>query len=813
MKTTLVSACRLLPESLLLALLALAVWFAGSDRLDGWNGPAGSLSNDLFVPAIALNAGLGFVNVEPAEVRGLREFLDFRVQKFDPAPLQNSRNVKSLHPFQEYHRYLIYSAACVWRVFGINWDAVKILILFYFFLSAACVYGICRLGMNALFSFAVALAFVHAQPVLWTLPILRDFVKAPFILALILLLGLTIRYRLTTLRYFLVVVVSGLILGVGMGFRRDMMVFLPAALFFLLVCRLRPGRLAAGRRLLAAVLVIFLFIFSGWPVHKALYRDGYVAAHDTIMGFATFSDHELGVITPASYEKHYLLNDLYCTLKAHDAARRGVTASPEEYKERCNEPEFDLEMKQAYVNAMVKTFPGDMLTRAYAAVVRLATAIVASPYPSIRFIESWGVWLVVAGLLLLAARNPVQSWLVLVLLCYFCGYTSIQFAVRHAFHMSFVPYFFAGLALQQLLLRGAGCLRNRRVCFSGEYFRDSGKKVFRSAGYCAVFAVISGVMVFAPLAAARAWQHKTVTTLERGYAAAPRTPVSHRAFEWDDRTLFVPEGGRDCHLCQTMGLIVDIETRLLAASFKQVNEPLDLKLVYEWDGRSWDFSAPAAFNLRETSVPGNLNYYFPVHETTTCTDWNHFVGISLPKAQAHFFEGFSQVGELEKLGLLVNMAVPEQEDRFIPAQCLQLPESGGVWSPYNIYQDFNPFLAEMEIRGLLNGGDSTRAVELAGEALDRRPRSIQFTFLRAEALMKQGETEEAFAEVRALLLFYPESFVLYARLNEFFRAHGGSELCCREWTAVLEGNPSSACARAYAEHACGESPPETAGGG
>ena len=40
--------------------------------------------------------------------------------------------------------------------------------------------------------------------------------------------------------------------------------------------------------------------------------------------------------------------------------------------------------------------------------------------------------------------------------------------------------------------------------------------------------------------------------------------------------------------------------------------------------------------------------------------------------------------------LLVNMAIPAEEARFIEAQHLELPAEGGKWTPYNVYQEFNP---------------------------------------------------------------------------------------------------------------------------
>lgn len=797
MVNKLVTAIRIGVELLFLVLLGVLVWRVGSERLDGWNGPAASLSNDLFVPAVMMNAGRGFVNVEPSSLPELRAFLDFRTQDFDVGLVRDTLENRPLHPFQEYHRYLIYSVACVWRIFGVNWDAVKILILFYFFLAAAFVYGICRLAMNPLFSLAAAAAFIFAPAVLWTLPILRDFVKAPFILALIFVLGATIKYKLNTSRYYCLAGAAGLLLGLGVGFRRDMVVFLPAVLFFLFVCRLYPGRMYFWRRPAAAVLVLALFILSGWPVHKALFRDGYVAAHDTIMGFSSYSDHELGVIKAASYEKHYLLNDLYCTMKAHDLASRGVTFSKEVYQRRCNEPAFDLQMKQAYVTTIIKTFPADMILRAYAAVVRMATAINASSFRPVRYVETYGVWLMMAGMILLAFRKPVQSWLILVLVLYFCGCLSLQFAFRHAFHMSFLPYFFAGMVAQQLLVLVADIFRAWRFRREGEktHLLKNGLKGGLKG---AAFVLVAGIMLYAPLAVARLWQSGKVAELRKSYVDAPQISLPYRTMTWNDRIIFMPQGGRACHLCQTDGLIVGIETRCMMAAFKQANCPLDLRIIYEWEGLSWDFSSLTNFNFEMPSKPTDFDYYFPVHETSTCTDWNRFVGLSLPKEQAGCFKGYYQVTNLDGLGLLINMAVPKCPEQFVDSQSLDMSGSGGIWSPYRIYDSFNPFLEEMKIRG---EDDPSRAETLARDALLRQPGSIQFTFLLAEALEEKGEREKARQECLALMELYPDSFVYFARLNQYFLEFGGVARCRDEWKAIVEQYPSSECARSYLEEA------------
>ena len=72
--------------------------------------------------------------------------------------------------------------------------------------------------------------------------------------------------------------------------------------------------------------------------------------------------------------------------------------------------------------------------------------------------------------------------------------------------------------------------------------------------------------------------------------------------------------------------------------------------------------------------------------------------------------------------------------------------------------------------------------------------------------MKEDLQQEALSEARSLLEFYPKSFVLYARLNQFFLDHGGPETSCREWHSVLEANPSLECGRIYLDSVCPQAP-------
>ena len=279
----------------------------GISSLHNWHGPAGSLTNDLFIPAIMMNAGHGFSNIDPTTVPELRTFLDFQQPAFNIQNIPENIESVPLHPYQEFHRYLIYSVALIWRIQGVTWDAVKTLLLIYLFLTCLGVYGICRLAMHPLLALLTVIAFSsltgRSQP---HSPILRDFAKAPFILGTAYFLACIVFKENTRAKFFVKVLLVGLLLGLGMGFRRDVMIFLPISIIFLFFGAIKGSHYAIGTKIISVLMLITVFVVSGWPVHKSLMRSGFLAAHDTIMGFSSFSDHELKLVQPASYEKHYL---------------------------------------------------------------------------------------------------------------------------------------------------------------------------------------------------------------------------------------------------------------------------------------------------------------------------------------------------------------------------------------------------------------------------------------------------------------------------------------------------------------------------
>jgi tetratricopeptide (TPR) repeat protein len=763
-------------------------WFMTMHQLSSWLGPGGSLSNELYLPAIMMNAGHGLTVTDTHAVPELRAFLDYEATSFDVACLPEDIVVLPPQPVNLYHKSLIHVVALTWHLCGISWDAVKITLVVFFFLSALLVFFISRLALPTVWSCLVMLAFISNEAVLNALLTLRDFSKAPFILAVVLLLGLAIKKRLVKRQYLLVALGIGCCLGIGMGFRRDMQALAPLAVIMLMTCRLRPTKHAIVTKLVAAILLLSAFLVTGWPALSALYPERYLNAHDLIMGFSSNADAETGLIRPASYEKHYLLDDYYVTLQASSAAYRGFSMTREAFldsSEQMAVHEREYFIKSAYVQFIAKTFPADMLTRSYAAVLRTVTGVRTNKFWVFGVVEKLSLLFLLIALLIIAAASPYRAWQLVLFLCFFCGYTSLQYSQRHAFHMSFTAYFFSAFVLHHIVSGVPQLLRWRSFAYG---IRRNWLMAF---GWLAV-TLLAFVI---PLKIAAMIQEKAVFKLHDAYKQAPRKAIPYVTSRWEGETLFVPEDIFPCHDCKINKEAPWARTRVLVARFKPGTAAITPSFAYEWDTPGPELGGTGIVHVESQADAGYLEYYFVVHLTDTCAEWNRFAGLLLPDEQADRLECLYEITDLEKLGGLFHMTIPENREAFVPRQRLQLPWPCSFPEPYNVQTPPHFEQQDKQIKQLLRDGAYDEALALIAPILERRPDSVQFTCLQIEAFLRKGDEEKAHTIIDRLLETYPNDYALYARLDRCFERTGGWAASYANWSRIAaEGN---ACAEGY----------------
>ena len=214
-----------------------------------------------------------------------------------------------LNATQRLYRYLMMSAALLWKVTGMSWKGLGPIFAVAYGLTLVVAYGIFRLGisrpMSVIATAGLALSPVHLQH----LPFLRDYLKAPFILALILIMGRVATGTWSARRNLIYSAAFGLVLGVGFGFRNDLLIAIVPWLAVLLFAL--PGSLAANLRVKAACVAVSaaMFVVVAWPILTG-YAAGSNTGHVTVLGLMTPFDRPLGVAAPI-YDTGYLYDDQY----------------------------------------------------------------------------------------------------------------------------------------------------------------------------------------------------------------------------------------------------------------------------------------------------------------------------------------------------------------------------------------------------------------------------------------------------------------------------------------------------------------------
>src|SRR5262249_383479 len=200
-------------------------------------------------------------------------------------------------------RSLMSVVAAVWVVRGVSWSLLWPLFGVLFASTIACAYGIFRFGTGRLLAGAAAVALMVSAIHLGHLPYLRDYAKAPFVTALLLVLGRMAAGPVTARRTIGYAAAFGLILGIGFGFRNDLLINIPPFLSVVLLC-LRGG-VRANLRIKAAALAAAAAVFAvvGAPILRG-YGEGSNTGHVAYLGMTTPYDRTLG-IRPAVYDWGY----------------------------------------------------------------------------------------------------------------------------------------------------------------------------------------------------------------------------------------------------------------------------------------------------------------------------------------------------------------------------------------------------------------------------------------------------------------------------------------------------------------------------
>lgn len=423
-----------------------------------------------FEPAVMMACGRGFV----ASINGnlpveLLDFLQLRRNDFSCAALDDALPQGQV-TWNATWFYLYAATAGVWKLAGISWTALDGLVALFGAIVSIVTYGLFRVVAGPVVSIAVTLLLLISPANLAQLLSLRDYSKAPFVLAAILLLVWLVTATLDWRRILAVAAAYGAVVGLGYGFRGDLAVMLPFGLFAALF--LLPGQIwmNKGRNVAAAAMMLTTFTLFAWPALTGLTQGGGCQFHYALLGLTRPLANELGMAQPTyQFGAHFL--DTFVDLKTGDYAGRVLGLG---VPNLCA-PDYDV-ASGALFRDIALTLPADLVAHAYGSVLMVLKAGLAIPamlqpappfglltVPSFAYrvinavtqpIASFGLLITVLAIAMAWRRSVRLGITLTIFVLFLTGYPAIEFEHRHWFHLRFIPWWAAAFVLGELKQSG-----------------------------------------------------------------------------------------------------------------------------------------------------------------------------------------------------------------------------------------------------------------------------------------------------------------------------------------------------------------------
>src|SRR4051794_37518827 len=449
------------------------------------------LSRHIFGAAAMIACGRGATTPDvpatmqpgtPERQRALVDFLGTRRDSIACSDIPADVPVDGLDGPQRASRYLLGLTAAAWTLGGPSWPGIDRLVGVLFASSIALAYLLGRLAMGRIAAAAVAGCYMLSPAHLANVVDLRDYSKAPFYAATLVIAGLLVlrpRRGRVVLAWS---AAAGAMVGIGFGMRTDIALNLIVVLGTVLV--FLPG--GAGRwklRAAAAAVCVAAFLAAAAPILRSG-ASGSTLWHWALLGYAQESDDALD-IEPAAYELGHFYSDSYVATIV-DAYWGRTTGSAAQVSTGL--PQHATASRR-YYSSLLETFPADALLRGWAAVIRVLElpysglqsmaegtlpAIVSRTSAFATRLLSWGeglgLPLFAAVVLCVSVRNMRIAVWMSALVAFLGAYPAIQFKARHVFHLELLSLWVLGFAASSiggLLARRAAPTRPGAPPFSG----------------------------------------------------------------------------------------------------------------------------------------------------------------------------------------------------------------------------------------------------------------------------------------------------------------------------------------------------------
>jgi hypothetical protein len=555
-----------------------------------------------FEPAVMLACGKGFVIAQP-QPPAVQAFLFERTDRFACTDLPGDLRLGTDGLYQRPWRYLMTAVGVAWMLLGISWSGLGPLFGVLYGLTAALAYGLYRLLAGPAAATVCAAALCLSATQLANLPNLRDYAKAPFMVALVAMLVALVVRPMRPRHVLLVSLAYGLVMGIGYGFRTDLLVAVPP--FLMTVFLFLPGAVWRNLWLKTAAVALFAagFLVAGWPIVAAVFSTGGCQWHVFLLGLTRPFDAALGV-GGGAYGWGHVYKDEYMWATVASYANR---FRPDlGYIEYCSHA-YDVASWE-YLRRILVTFPADMMTRAYAS----ALQVLDLPFHRFAVLRDAGPVVAAAFVLAVGATSLRLALFAVFVIVYFGGHAAIQFLPRHYFTFEVI-----GLAVLAFLIdrgarlglsRGSQALRFSQRTPEPENPRTRKPHVYvLRVVRCAV---IVAILLLAPLGLLRWYQSRQALRLLDSYVAASTSAMPVRAVAPGRFRLSATEAGdaRAPTEIEAVAALGRSRARFLEAEFDTAACAPGTTVTFQYDPTypPTDFTQAVPLRTNEQGVPTRL---------------------------------------------------------------------------------------------------------------------------------------------------------------------------------------------------------------
>ena len=620
----------------------------------------------------AAGLGMGRTACLDEEFPLLSPFLASEITEIpsDAYPEQCS-DVYNPDPFFEMHYGLFYYVGIVFRLFGVSTRSFHLACLLLYVTAMIAVYGLFRLVLTPLAATAVALVIASAPAFLAMAPSLRDFGKTPFILAALFFIGMLLQKQRSQKQVVVLSILCGAVIGLGYGFRQDVIVCLPPALFIVLAGASPPHSRFLRWRIVAALALLCAFSLAALP---ALRTDraapGATSAHTLIQGIMTHAEENAGL-----YSVDYDFGSA-----SFDPV---VIASINAYAQRTGHTYPAMYMTQAYGDSgrrlfrdVAVTFPADMVKRGLMSVLGLGAVLedaqilnilpngdeqaeaVAPTIQRLRKIQrplsrhfaTYGAVYIFAGIAAAAAASYRQAFLLAFLVFYFGAYPSLLFEFRHYFHLVVIPLFLASVFLVALLR--AVRLLTRSLLQGAPAFKSAIVRVMRGCARGVVCVALLLTVIFIVLAFLTMLQASQGRRLAAAYDNAVLTPAPYTLEQRPDQVTLKVAPATDGAQLE----ISHVAPAYVALRFRAATRTVTFRLHN---------TNPAFERSCSVTLRGGGVYFFPVYNFGWETPAT-VTGMTMNTWDYELLEGVYLFSAPDDLRLWPYIHVPDAHESLLP---------------------------------------------------------------------------------------------------------------------------------------------------